>query len=230
MRNGAAELEIHANIGLIRKRKYDEVQAELSAIRRACGQRVIKLVLDTETLFADEQIAVCTIASSAKINYIAIASSATDFPSLLSDVCRIKNSLGDRARIKVSLGADVLCDARELHALGVSRIGESDIFAGLVSFDFRERVTGREPEIIDIECSLNANDAQITELFVGQIDESEAAQNEIVGDAAKEELPAESDMIEYAHCLAPLNDCENACIEAGEECAPEAVADESEVA
>lgn len=135
IKNGADELEIYANIGYIKKRQYNKMQAELAALGKISKNKILKLIIDTSILNSDEQIAVCTIATSVQIDYISITSKA-GFDELVTVLKRLKDGLGERARIKITGDITSLGQADALYSAGAARVGESKVLRHLEDASF----------------------------------------------------------------------------------------------
>lgn len=128
IKNGADELDVVANIGLIKKRRYDDITAELNAIRKACGKKIVKLIIETSHLSTDEQVAMCTIATSTKMDFV---KTCTGFGSVATedDVSRLVANVGAGVKVKASGGIQTMAQARRFIELGAARIGESCILS-----------------------------------------------------------------------------------------------------
>lgn len=130
IKNGADELDVVVNIGMIKKRKYDDIAKELEELRKACKNKILKVIIEAPLLSGDEQIAMCTIATSAGVDYI---KTCTGFGTVATeaDVARIVKNVGNDVKVKASGGIKTLKDAEKFLALGAERIGESSIIASI---------------------------------------------------------------------------------------------------
>ena len=63
--NGADEVDMVANIGWIKEEKYDELFAEIASVKAACGDKILKVIIETCLLTEDEKIAMCKVVTAA---------------------------------------------------------------------------------------------------------------------------------------------------------------------
>lgn len=179
LKNGADEIEVYANIGYIKKRRYDEMQAELAAIRKISKKNILKLIIDTAILNPDEQIAVCTIATSSQVDFIAI-DSKSDFNGLLESLKRLKDGIGERAKIKITGDIETLAEAQKLIDAGAVRIGETKILSQLY-----------EPADIPVKAIAGELQDSVEKLEI--IDDEKIDHEEIFEDVSECAVEAESD-------------------------------------
>lgn len=130
IKNGADELDVVVNLGMIKKRRYAELEAELDALRKVCKNKILKIIIEAPLLTPEEQVAVCTMATSAKIDYVKTCTGFGTFAAE-DDVKRLVGSVGDNVKVKASGGIKTMEEAERFCALGASRIGESSIIASL---------------------------------------------------------------------------------------------------
>ena len=124
IKNGADEIDVVINLGYVKKRKYDQIQDELALIRKACKDKIVKLIIEAPLLSPEEQIAICTIAASSKMNYI---STCTGFGTVAreEDVERLASNAGEGLKVKAAGGITTATAAEKFLSLGADRVGES---------------------------------------------------------------------------------------------------------
>lgn len=121
---GCGEIEMFLNVPFIRSGMYDEVQKEIKAIRNETPT-VLKLILNTP-LLTDEQIKIaCEMAINVGCDYVKTGTGVFG-PTKLESVVLIRQTVGDRIKIKVAGGIADL-ETIEMHkSLGVTRLGISN--------------------------------------------------------------------------------------------------------
>ena len=167
IKNGACEIEMFPNIGYIKKRRYDMLQYEIAAVRKAAKKRTLKLIIDTTMLTDGEQIAACTVASSMHVDYITVSCSH-GFETLVADVKRLQDNLGYGMKIKAYGCVESLENAKYFADIGVSQIGVKKICGDAVV----SPEDGINPEIIapsddyipkSSDCTKKKDQPQVTE-------------------------------------------------------------------
>ena len=130
IKNGADELDVVANLGLIKQHAYDELKLEIEAIRKVCKNKVLKLIIETSMLTDAEQIAMCAIATSTNVDFV---KTGTGYGSATTeeDVKRLVDNVGADVKVKASGGIKTIETAKKFVSLGAVRIGESSLLKTL---------------------------------------------------------------------------------------------------
>ncbi len=122
---GAQEVDWVVPVGLALDARFDVVQARVTAVRRAIGDAVLKVILECG-YFTPE--ALQTLAESALDGGADYLKTSTGFGprgGSVADVTLLAAVAGSRARVKASGGIRSLADARALLNAGATRIGTS---------------------------------------------------------------------------------------------------------
>ena len=125
--NGADEVDMVANIGWIKEEKYDELCAEIAAVKAACGDKILKVIIETCLLTDDEKIAMCKIVTAAGADYIKTSTGFSTGGATFADVELFAKHVGKNVKIKAAGGISSLEDAEKFLALGADRLGTSRI-------------------------------------------------------------------------------------------------------
>jgi deoxyribose-phosphate aldolase len=121
---GCGEIEMFLNIPFMRSGMFDEAQKEIKAIRNETST-VFKLILNTP-LLTDEQIQIaCEMAVNAGCDFVKTGTGVFG-PTKMESVALIRQTVGDRIRIKASGGISDLETIDQLKSLGVTRLGISN--------------------------------------------------------------------------------------------------------
>ncbi len=59
LKDGAEEIDMVINIGWVRMGQYDKVLAEINALKEACGDHILKVIIETCLLTDEEKIKMC---------------------------------------------------------------------------------------------------------------------------------------------------------------------------
>ena len=125
--SGADEIDMVANIGWIKEEKYDELCAEIAAVKAACGDKILKVIIETCLLTDDEKIAMCKIVTAAGADYIKTSTGFSTGGATFHDVELFAKHVGKNVKIKAAGGISSLEDAEKFLALGADRLGTSRI-------------------------------------------------------------------------------------------------------
>ena len=125
--NGATEIDMVVNIGDVRQGHYDEVRAELKAMRAACSGVILKVIVETCLLTEEEKIQMCRLVTEEHADFIKTSTGFSTGGATLEDVKLFKNNIGPDIRVKAAGGISTLEDAKAFLAAGASRLGTSRI-------------------------------------------------------------------------------------------------------
>ena len=121
--NGAAEIDMVANIGWIKDQKYDELCEEITAVKAACGDKILKVIIETCLLTDDEKIAMCKVVTAAGADFIKTSTGFSKGGATFADVDLFANHVGSKVKIKAAGGISSLEDGEKFLALGAPRLG-----------------------------------------------------------------------------------------------------------
>ena len=125
--NGAGEVDMVINIGWAKEGKWDEITAEIAAIKKACKGRLLKVIIETCLLTDEEKIALCKCVSDSGADYIKTSTGFSTAGATFHDVELFAKHVAPHVKIKAAGGISSLEDAEKFIALGASRLGTSRI-------------------------------------------------------------------------------------------------------
>ena len=125
--NGADEVDMVINIGWLKEGKYDEVCDEIKAVKAACGDKILKVIIETCLLTEEEKIIMCKLVTAAKADYIKTSTGFSTAGATFEDVALFAKHVGPDVKIKAAGGISSLADAEKFIELGASRLGTSRI-------------------------------------------------------------------------------------------------------
>ena len=125
--NGADEVDMVINIGHAKDGKWDEITAEIAAIKAACKGKLLKVIIETCLLTDDEKIALCKCVSDSGADYIKTSTGFSTAGATFHDVELFAAHIAPHVKIKAAGGISSLEDAEKFIALGADRLGTSRI-------------------------------------------------------------------------------------------------------
>ena len=125
--NGADEIDMVINIGLLRAGRDKKVRKEIEAIKKACRGRILKVIIETCLLTEDEKIRMCKIVTEAGADFIKTSTGFSTAGATFDDVALFAAHVGPNVKIKAAGGISSIADAEKFMELGASRLGTSRI-------------------------------------------------------------------------------------------------------
>ena len=125
--NGADEVDMVINIGWAKEAKWDDITAEIAAVKRACKGKLLKVIIETCLLTDEEKIALCKCVSDSGADYIKTSTGFSKAGATFHDVELFAAHVAPHVKIKAAGGISSLEDAQKFIELGASRLGTSRI-------------------------------------------------------------------------------------------------------
>ena len=127
VKNGADEIDMVINIGDLKDRRYDEILAEIKAVKAACSGHILKVIIETCLLTDEEKIKMCEIVSKSGADFIKTSTGFSTGGATFDDVALFAKHVEKHVKIKAAGGISSLEDAEKFIKLGASRLGTSRI-------------------------------------------------------------------------------------------------------
>ncbi len=127
VKNGADEIDMVINIGTVKAGRYDNVLAEINAVKKACGGKLLKVIVETCLLTEEEKIKMCEIVSRSDADYIKTSTGFSKGGATLADVELFAKYVSGGTKIKAAGGIASLEDAAAFIRAGAHRLGTSRI-------------------------------------------------------------------------------------------------------
>lgn len=127
LKNGAEEIDMVINIGMLKAGEYDYVLNEIKEIKQACGDHILKVIIETCLLTDEEKIRMCELVTKAGADYIKTSTGFSTSGATFDDVKLFKEHVGKNVKIKAAGGISSLEDAEKFMELGADRLGTSRI-------------------------------------------------------------------------------------------------------
>ena len=127
IRNGADEIDMVINIGWVKDKRWDDLLAEIRAVKAACGGKLLKVIIETCLLTEEEKIKMCELVTASGAEYIKTSTGFSTGGATREDVALFAKHVGPGVKIKAAGGIASLKDAEDFLALGADRLGTSRI-------------------------------------------------------------------------------------------------------
>ena len=127
IRNGADEIDMVINIGWVKDQRWDEVLAEIKAIKASCQGRILKVIVETCLLTEAEKIKLCELVTESGADYIKTSTGFSTGGATREAVALVKAPIGPGVKNSAAGGLASLQDAEDFMALGADRLGTSRI-------------------------------------------------------------------------------------------------------
>jgi deoxyribose-phosphate aldolase len=134
---GACEIDMVINLGDIKNGAFDQVEAEIAALKKISGDRILKVIVETCYLSRDEKIRLCKIVTSSGADFIKTSTGFGTAGASLEDVLLFKEHIGSNVKIKASGGIRTREDFVKFLSAGCERLGTSsavELLAGNNAF------------------------------------------------------------------------------------------------
>lgn len=125
--NGAKEIDMVINVGALKAKDYDYVLNEIKEIKAACGDKILKVIIETCLLTDDEKVKMCELVTEAGADFIKTSTGFSTSGATFEDVEIFAKNVGKDVKIKAAGGISSLDDAKQFMELGASRLGTSRI-------------------------------------------------------------------------------------------------------
>lgn len=125
--NGAEEIDMVINIGMLRAGNTDYVANEIRRLKEACGRRILKVIIETCLLTEEEKKTMCRIVTDCGADFIKTSTGFSTGGATPEDIELFAKNVGPNVRIKAAGGIATLEDAENFVKLGATRLGTSRV-------------------------------------------------------------------------------------------------------
>lgn len=127
LENGADEIDTVINIGFLKDKRYGDILNELKEIKKACGDKILKVIIETCLLSDEEKIKMCEIVSLSGADFIKTSTGFSTAGATKEDIVLFSEHIAPHVKIKAAGGISSISDAEDFIKLGASRLGTSRI-------------------------------------------------------------------------------------------------------
>lgn len=125
--NGADEIDMVINICLLKENKYDELLCEIKEVKKACGDKILKVIIETAVLTDEEKIKMCEIVSESGADFIKTSTGFSSGGATIEDVDLFRENVYNNVIIKAAGGIKSFDDAKSYLEHGANRLGTSSL-------------------------------------------------------------------------------------------------------
>lgn len=127
IKNGAEEIDMVINIGMLKAGEYDYVLDEIKAVKKACDGKILKVIIETCLLNDEEKIKMCRIVTDSGADFIKTSTGFSTGGATISDIELFSKNIGEGVKMKAAGGISSLEDAEKFIELGAERLGTSRV-------------------------------------------------------------------------------------------------------
>ena len=125
--NGADEIDMVINIGWVKDKKFDCVEEEIRTLKAACGDKILKVIIETCLLTDEEKKEMCRVVTRAGADYIKTSTGFSKAGATFADIELFAANIGPNVKMKAAGGISSMADAEKFLELGADRLGTSRI-------------------------------------------------------------------------------------------------------
>ena len=129
IRGGADEIDMVADLGLVKSGDWEGVLEEIKAVKASCKGRILKVIVEACLLTCEEKQAMCRIVSMSGADFIKTSTGFSTGGATYEDVKLFREHCSPDVRIKAAGGIRTLEEAQTYLELGADRIGSSGLVA-----------------------------------------------------------------------------------------------------
>ena len=123
---GADEIDMVINIGLLKERQLDKFEEDIKDVRKGCGEGIIlKVIIETSLLTDEEKVTACRLAEISGADFVKTSTGFSTGGATLEDVKLMRESVSEKVKVKASGGVRSYEDAVKMIEAGAARLGTS---------------------------------------------------------------------------------------------------------
>lgn len=127
IKDGADEVDMVINIGLVKSRSWKQVLAEIKAVRKASEGKILKVIIETCLLTDAEKKKMCEIVTESGADFIKTSTGFSKAGATREDIKLFSENIGPNVKMKAAGGISSIEDAEDFIKLGCERLGTSRI-------------------------------------------------------------------------------------------------------
>ncbi len=129
VKNGADEIDMVINVGLVKEGRYDDIKNEINEVKKACDGRILKVIIETCLLTDSEKIKMCETVNESEADFIKTSTGFSEGGATFEDIALMKKYMNEDKKIKAAGGISSVEDAVRFIELGADRLGTSRLIA-----------------------------------------------------------------------------------------------------
>ena len=127
IQDGAREVDMVINVGMLKSAEYDYVEKDISSVVQAARRHgvLVKVIIETGLLTDEEKVKACLLAKNAGANFVKTSTGFAKGGATVGDIALMRRVVGSSLGVKASGGVRTKEDAKALIESGADRIGAS---------------------------------------------------------------------------------------------------------
>lgn len=127
LKNGADEIDMVINLGWVKDGLFDRVEEEIKTLKKACGTKILKVIIETCLLTEEEKVRMCEVVTASGADFIKTSTGFSKAGATFADIALFAKHIGPEVKMKAAGGISSIEDAEKFLSLGASRLGTSRI-------------------------------------------------------------------------------------------------------
>lgn len=123
LHNGASEIDMVVNLGDVKEGNFDKVTEEIRGLKKACGDKILKVIIETCYLTEEEKIELCHCVTDGGADFIKTSTGFGSAGATFDDIKLFKEHIGPGVKIKAAGGIRTYEDIVTYIELGCDRLG-----------------------------------------------------------------------------------------------------------
>ena len=125
--NGADEVDMVINVGWAKDGRFDDILNEIKMVKSACGDKILKVIIETCLLTDEEKIEMCRVVTESGADFIKTSTGFSKGGATREDIAIFAKHIGENVKMKAAGGIRSFEDAEDYLNLGCERLGTSAI-------------------------------------------------------------------------------------------------------
>lgn len=125
--NGADEVDMVINVGWAKDGRFDDILNEIRQVKAACGDKILKVIIETCLLTDEEKIRMCRVVTESGADFIKTSTGFSKGGATREDIALFAKHIGPDVKMKAAGGIRSFEDAEDYLRLGCERLGTSAI-------------------------------------------------------------------------------------------------------
>ena len=135
LKNGADEIDMVINIGMLKGGDYLGVKNEIAILKKACADKILKVIIEACLLTDEEKKICCRLVTEAGADYIKTSTGFSLHGATKEDVALLVANVGEGVKTKAAGGISGIEDAQDFINLGADRLGTSRVVKAVMKLD-----------------------------------------------------------------------------------------------
>lgn len=127
VKNGADEIDMVINVGWAKDGRFDEMLNEIKMVKAACGDKILKVIIETCLLTDEEKTEMCRVVTESGADFIKTSTGFSKGGATREDIALFAKHIGENVKMKAAGGIRSFDDAEDYLNLGCERLGTSAI-------------------------------------------------------------------------------------------------------